>query len=287
MPTKADLLTVDVGKHLLGSLKPLVEEDRHRDGFVAQRRALGDRVLDAATTMLAIIDEQRGIHRDVQQADASRRAGNGYGLERHFGRNARGDRRQNVVVRVLRDIHANILGTPFVQHALRAQVCRHRFLVVEREELHERTIGHLRGVVRAAGLHAGDGRERVGKFASFRDELVAHGVDASGTLRVADALGLCGIQFGLRAILVTHARIGHQRDFQVLERPAGHLFGYGLVAEPVRVEHALHRVDGVGVVLVGEILLQDLRVALALREIPVVGDCSEACVAGGCNRPDD
>ena len=116
-------MAVEVREHLLAPLEPAVHEEHHCDRLVAEIWRGVERLHDGCTSMLTVVDDELGFHRDAQRPHAEiSRTVRSDGFKLHIAVDRDRDGREGVVVGVLDDVSSNFWDSRLVQSALRTQL---------------------------------------------------------------------------------------------------------------------------------------------------------------------
>jgi len=67
----ADCIAVQVGKHLLTTLQAEIKKEHNGDAFIPKLRLLAKRQVDCGPSVLSIIDDETGRHRNTQHTDTA------------------------------------------------------------------------------------------------------------------------------------------------------------------------------------------------------------------------
>src|SRR5689334_174289 len=92
---RSDRVAIQVSKHLLAPLQPLVQEEHYGDALVRQVWLLPQRRLDGSAAVLPIVDDESGGHWYMQDTDPCALRPCADWLEPNVGIDRRRDRRKD------------------------------------------------------------------------------------------------------------------------------------------------------------------------------------------------
>lgn len=160
-------MSVEVGEHLLAAPQATVQEEDDRDGLVGQVRVLPDRGLNGGPAVLPVVDDEAGVHRDVEAPHFVGLACVAVGHEADVPVNGCGQGGERVGIPVVDHVPGDFRDSDLVEDPLGAQF-RHQLLLVEKEDAGDQPQGAHRDVVFPACLDTADRREDVPESGRWR-----------------------------------------------------------------------------------------------------------------------
>lgn len=127
----ADRVAVEVGKHLLAALQADIEEKYDGNGLVGEFRPLFERGDDGGPAVLAVVDDELGIHRDLEDAELVLCAER---FEIDVGIDGDSESGENVIVRIIEDVTRDFRNPAFVENPLGTEF-GWEFVLVENGDL--------------------------------------------------------------------------------------------------------------------------------------------------------
>ena len=140
-------VAIEVSEHLLATSETDVEEEDDSDGLVAELRLFSQRNFDGRPTVLSVIDDEAGLHRDTQKSHLACVRIVTERLERDFCIDGGRDGRKNVRLRVVEDVLSHRWDAAFAQDPLGTLLWRQFFFVEDEDPRNQPQGAHRRVVV--------------------------------------------------------------------------------------------------------------------------------------------